>query len=370
MVDLFLDSGVFSAWNRKEELSIKDYMKFLTANMDYLWAYVTMDKMPGKFGHRRTQAEVNESAGISYKNQQTMKKAGFSPIPVFHQGESFDWLKRYLDDGEEYIGVSTSKEAGTADQSAWLDKVYTYLTDEYGRPLVKTHGFGITKPSLIFRFPFFSCDSTTWTLSPGFGQILVPPLDAGGEFDYNKPPVQVILTSRDRELASDAKAYEFLSPAMQGTVLRFLEEAGTNLEYARYHPDSRRLCTLLYYTQLMKRHKVEPFQHRGGSFERIAWTYKPEKLPKWDMLHIMLATNLSKVWGVLMNDIGARWRLLNYFELRDKGPEVLKEYVTTGTMSGHRPKSPKQDWGEHYSTHRRLKLLKRMEDYRGPEATD
>ena len=38
-----------------------------------------------------------------------MKEAGLNPLPVFHQDEEFRWLKKCLEDGEDYICLSASQ---------------------------------------------------------------------------------------------------------------------------------------------------------------------------------------------------------------------------------------------------------------------
>jgi hypothetical protein len=45
----------------------------------------------------------------------------------------------------------------------WLNR----LTDPDGTPKVKVHGFGLTNIQLLFRYPWYSVDSTSW-LQNGF----------------------------------------------------------------------------------------------------------------------------------------------------------------------------------------------------------
>src|SRR5260221_8934511 len=110
-VQLMLDSGAFSAWNRGEEINIKEYIAYVKRNQHLLHSHVNLDVIPGVHGQRRATDDVESSAKQSYDNLQIMKAAELRPIPVFHHGESLTWLERLLKDGEPYIGLSASKDA-------------------------------------------------------------------------------------------------------------------------------------------------------------------------------------------------------------------------------------------------------------------
>jgi hypothetical protein len=84
----------------------------------------------------------------------------------------------------------------------------------------------------------------------------------------------------------------------------------------------------------------------------------------------MYATNLNREWEVMMNEVGCTTRLISYYELKDKGTELITEIVTTGCHGGKYekliPKRARWD-SEHYRTFRRMKLLER---YSGEDDTD
>ena len=44
-VELMLDSGIFSAWNRKEEISINDYMAYVKDYKHLLHSYIDSDRV-------------------------------------------------------------------------------------------------------------------------------------------------------------------------------------------------------------------------------------------------------------------------------------------------------------------------------------
>jgi hypothetical protein len=196
-VNLMCDSGAFSAWTLGEHMEILNYIEFIKANSAYIETCVNLDVIPGQDGEREHRPEViAEAAAASRANLQLMKRAGLKPVPVFHMDEDFDWLKVMLDDGEEYIGLSPCTRASRLEIMSWLYDCFTLLT-QGGRPLIRTHGFGLSSPVLCLEFPWTSADSATWAKSAGNGKVLIPGYK-NGKPDYALEPQYVALTDRLR----------------------------------------------------------------------------------------------------------------------------------------------------------------------------
>lgn len=358
-VRLLLDSGEFSAWRRNTSVDLDRYIAYCQENKDYLFAYVSVDKIPGKFGAKKTQREVEESAKIGYDNLEKMWKAGLNPIPVFHQGERWYWLEKMLADKVQYIGISSSKDLWANEQQKWLDQVFTLLTNAKGEPLVKTHGFGITRPAFIFRYPFFSCDSTAWSLAPGYGSVLIPRLGRGDIPQYLVQPTKIVLSGvKHKSPSSQKKQFEGLAPVYQKAVNKFLHElAELTVGEVRYGTNFRRECMLLYYRHLGEALAKVRFKERTNS---LLYQFKDldKKPDHFDHLHIMFATNLNKEWSEMMNALGCEDRLLSYWEMKDKPSKVLQAYVKNGTHEAYDKQPPSPKWrSEGYRNYRRLKLL-------------
>lgn len=359
-VDLMLDSGAFSAWTRKEKINLKEYIKFVKEFEPYLWRYINLDVIPGARDEVRTQAEVEESAEKSYRNQQIMKDAGLRPIPVFHQGEPFSWLERLLRDGETYIGVSPFKDIPFEDQSKWLDQCFTALTNSDGVPFVRTHGFGTTQTDLLLRYPFYTVDSTTWSLTPGMGQIIVPGLE-NGKFNYRKPQ-RVSMGERKLENTNKRK-YDWIGPNEKKVVTKFLkEEVGCTFIEARYGTRFRRKAVLVYFLRLGEqlRGLTFPQKHRARGF--IGKIQLPEELkPRFRQpFHVVFATNFSADWSEGLNEVGARKRLVSYYEIRNR-PERLITYVQHGTVNpDYERKPPSANWSSAYENYRRFALVNKV----------
>ena len=365
-VRLFLDSGAFGAWARGEELKIKDYIRYCKANERYIWAAVSLDQIPGKFGRRdNSQDEARVAAKQTYKNQQTMKDAGVNAIPVFHQGDPLHYLEQYLKDGETYIGLSCNKFVRPDEQRRWLDMVFSIITDGEGRPFVKTHGFALTAFPHITCYPWYTVDSTTWSLTPGYGQIIIP-VWKDGKWNYREQPTRIAISGvTHKSVSSQKKQFENLGPQEREHVTRYLEEVvGTTVPEARYGTNERRKCMLVYYKHLCE--AIRDIRFTGararlsGPDHYDASHMKP--LKPFNLI-LMFATSLNREWSELMNAVGSNDRLLSYWEMKDRGDDILAQYVLTGTHGVYKKQALRQDWSETYLNKRRLLLLAKIKSF-------
>jgi hypothetical protein len=369
-VDLMLDSGAFSAWNQGDTIDLKGYIRYLKENYRYLFSYVNLDVLAPGEERYRTHAEVEKAANQSYANQVKMKEAGLKPIPVYHQGESLYHLERMLKDGEQYIGISCRKDLMAAEQCKWLDSVFSFMSDADGKPLVKTHGFGITRPGFLFRYPWYTVDSTTWSLSPGYGQIIVPVYDSEGAPDLTRPPQRCVISGvMHKTVSSQKKQFEAMGERQQEAVRRWLEdEVGISITEARYGTNMRRRAVLIYYIMLCKALRdIRYIGPRATIFGKDHFDIRKLKATEPFNLSVFYATSLSREWSALMNDVGARTRLLSYYELKDRDNEVLQTYVLTGSNGEYVPSAIKRDWKEAYRNRRRLALYYRIQRYKQDE---
>lgn len=105
-----------------------------------------------------------------YSIQRRLEKAGLRPVPVFHGDDGLDWFRRYCEDGHKLIGLGGKT---TAIRSAWrnLRKYYERVFNIAEKHGVKLHGFGVNSLSLMFEFPWYSVDATTWIKTAAYGRI-------------------------------------------------------------------------------------------------------------------------------------------------------------------------------------------------------
>lgn len=159
-VRVFLDSGAFSAYTQGVQIDIGAYCDYCHRNADIIEVASVLDA-------------IGDCDG-TWRNQMAMEARGVRPLPCFHYGEPEDALKWYVE-RYDYITLGGMVPISTPQLILWLDRLWAeYLTHPDGTPKVKVHGFGLTSLTLMFRYPWFSVDSSTWVMWASNGMILVP----------------------------------------------------------------------------------------------------------------------------------------------------------------------------------------------------
>ena len=211
-VNLFLDSGAFSAWTQNTEINIQDYISFIKENEDVIDVYANLD--------------VIGDASRTWKNQQIMEQAGVNPVPVFHYGEDIKWLKRILKRGYQYISLGGMVSISNKDLIPWLDNLWTnYLTDEKGLPICKVHGFALTSLKLMLRYPWYSVDSTSWVVTGRMGGIFVPKY-RNGIWEYSGNSWKVSVSNKSPNIKESGQHLETFSPVNKKLILQYIHEKG------------------------------------------------------------------------------------------------------------------------------------------------
>lgn len=218
-VDLFLDSGAFSAWSQKTSINLKDYIQFIKDHKHLIDVYANLDDI--------------HDPEITYKNQIRMEKAGLSPIPVFHYAEDIKWLKKYIDKGHDYIALGGMVPISTSRLVPWLDDLFSnYLTDKNGMPICKVHGFGLTALRLMIRYPWYSVDSTAWVMVGRMGGIYVP-RRKNGRWIYGED-WKVQVSSQSPKTKVKGQHIDTMRPAEKELLNLYLEEKGYKLGKSKF----------------------------------------------------------------------------------------------------------------------------------------
>lgn len=214
-VDLFLDSGAFSAFTQGITIDIQEYITFIKEHQNNLEVYANLDV-------------IGDPAG-TWKNQKIMEKAGLNPLPCFHYGEDPKWLLRYLADGHKYIALGGMVPISSKDLVTWLDPIFSkYICDEDGFPKVKIHGFGLTSLRLMLRYPWFSVDSTSWVVTGRMGSVYVPKFRSG-EWIYGQDSWKIVVSSKSPSNKEAGKHIETMSNAEKAAILKYFDEKGYKL---------------------------------------------------------------------------------------------------------------------------------------------
>jgi hypothetical protein len=179
---LFIDSGAFSVHTKQIELDVDEYISYINSIDDKINLFAQVDKIPGEFGKPKTLDQIEEASVLSWENYLYMKDKVISRdklLPIFHQGERFEWLRAMLcykhSDGLpiKYIGISPANDKHTSEKEEWIQKCF-YIIKRSPNPAVKTHAFGMTSLRVLERYPFTSADSTTWLMVGANGNIMTP----------------------------------------------------------------------------------------------------------------------------------------------------------------------------------------------------
>lgn len=213
-IDLFLDSGAFSAWVKKETINIREYIHFVKENLQYLEVYANLD--------------VIGDPKATLANQELMEEAGLHPLPCYHFGEDPRYLIHYLK-SYDYIALGGMVGRSFSVLGPWLDDIFSnYICDKDGMPKVKVHGFGLTSLRLMLRYPWFSVDSTSWVITGRMGCIFVPRF-VDGEYVYDVNSWKVAVSSRSPSKEERGKHLHTFSPLNKEAILAYIRGRGYSL---------------------------------------------------------------------------------------------------------------------------------------------
>lgn len=154
-VDLFADSGAYSAATTGATIRVADYAAWLR-DWDALWTV-------------RAGLDVIGDHEATARNTEALRAAGADVIPVFHVGEPWAVLEtlcatnRYVALGGMALhAVGASKQRPLM---RWLVRCFR-IAEEHG---TRFHGFGMTSARLVRDLPFYSVDSSSYTLGIRWG---------------------------------------------------------------------------------------------------------------------------------------------------------------------------------------------------------
>lgn len=224
---IFLDSGAFSAYTLGVELKVSDYCEYIERNRDII-----------RIEDGVVMASVLDGIGDplqTWRNQYEMELRGVRPLPCFHAGEDERYLEHYVSN-YPYITLGGMVGSSTKQLCVWLDRIWDrYLVDGAGRAKIRVHGFGITSTPIMERYPWFSCDSSSWIQSAAFGSIVTP--------KYG--PLNVSTKSPSRHDAG--QHVSTLTTVEQDYVLQMLEKQGFTYERLSTVYESRAAYNLWAY---------------------------------------------------------------------------------------------------------------------------
>jgi hypothetical protein len=211
-MNILLDSGAFSAWSKNKKINIDEYISFIKERSSLIDHYVNLD--------------VIGDPEATLSNQKYMESKGLSPIPVFHRKENFSYLQYYIDN-YEYVGLGgLAVGLGNSEIQLYLDQCFDLICDTKDRlPKVKAHGFGITGTDAMFRYPWFSVDSSSWAFTGAFGAIFIPKY-FHGSVKWDEIPLKIVVSTQAPSFTGEAEHFETFSPFEQKMILNWISKNG------------------------------------------------------------------------------------------------------------------------------------------------
>lgn len=218
-IDIFLDSGAFSAFTKGVEIDIYKYIDFIKANMDRIHIYANLDVI----------GTDKKSAKLTYKNQGIMEEAGLNPIPVFHLHEPFKYLKLYVEK-YDYIALGIAGRTQHKILIPWMDQCFTdYICDAKKFPKVKVHGFAVTSLKLMLRYPWYSVDSISWVMTSRMGAIYLPEIKENGDWVYDADSWKIMVSARSPSLKNPGRHIDTVPPEQRKSILDYIHRKGFRL---------------------------------------------------------------------------------------------------------------------------------------------
>lgn len=154
-VDLFADSGAYSAATTGATINLTDYAAWLR-DWEPLWTV-------------RAGLDVIGDHEATAANTTALQDAGLPVLPTFHLGSPWPVLEQ-LCASHEYValGGMALHAVGAAKQRplmAWLVRCFTIARDHGTR----FHGFGLTSAQIVKHLPFYSIDSSSYVFGERWG---------------------------------------------------------------------------------------------------------------------------------------------------------------------------------------------------------
>jgi len=181
MIDLFMDSGAFTFLSKNKNVDIEEYRAYIQKNSSLLDICSSMDVI----GSWQKSVEYFEQ--LNNGDQKFM--------PCFHIGEPFHVLEKYMEQSD-ILSIGGMVPLSYKELRTYLDFLFpSYLCDKKGYPKVKVHGFGMTDQRLMFRYPWYSVDSSTWIRVSRMGIILLPKMKFGS-IKWNSQPIRIQVSDK------------------------------------------------------------------------------------------------------------------------------------------------------------------------------
>ncbi|MFB5268210.1 hypothetical protein ACE41H_15695 [Paenibacillus enshidis] len=154
---VLLDSGAFTNWKAKKrgvpcpDILLEDYAKFIFDNRERLYAWFNLDIVGDPISSKR--------------NEEYLRAAGLTPIPVWHAGGSLEVLRQMVNEDHAVIGIGGTVGMSERKRKQVFDEVFQLF------PSQNFHFCGGSS-RLLTQYEWFSADSIGWLAPRMYGAII------------------------------------------------------------------------------------------------------------------------------------------------------------------------------------------------------
>lgn len=149
-MDVFVDSGAFSAENKGAKIDIDEYCHFIKETK--CGTYAGLD--------------VIGDSKATKENQEYMERVyGLTPIPTFHMGSDPIALREMFG---KYPYIALGGLVLSGGRERYCDEIWGMILREC--PKLRVHGFGMTNFELMERYPWYSVDSSSYKSGRRYGR--------------------------------------------------------------------------------------------------------------------------------------------------------------------------------------------------------
>jgi len=232
-MELFLDSGAFSAHTQGETISIEQYADFIHQHGHLFTVRANLD-------------DIGDTGPKSWANWQRLREMKCDVFPVHHAADEDRYLNMILEQlnqPTDFMALGGLVGASRNVLRTWLDRIWSqFLTNENGTPKLRVHGFGLTDTELMLRYPWYSVDSSSWVMTGIFGACI---------FRDGSTFYKVTFSDESPDKTSiGGWHYNNLVPAQRKKVDGWLEHHGVTAEQLAGHYSFRHLVNARTFTEI------------------------------------------------------------------------------------------------------------------------
>ena len=238
-ISFLVDSGAYSIWNSgKPPLQVEVYEEFChdvikrCKNQFKTLEFINLDVIPGERNKPVTIDHIEYAQKKSWENYIYLNKSVPNMLPVFHQGDGFEYLKMIEDITLRYC-ISPANDKSTPQKLFWCNDVFSRINEE-----AKPHGLGFSSSEVAKCNDWYSFDAATHALRAAFGTVV---------YYYGKQMMDIVFS--DKRGPSDTGSHFFcFTKAERDIIEQSVESIGEGFTIDSLINDGkrRRLANIYY----------------------------------------------------------------------------------------------------------------------------